>query len=64
MPDREDRDALGRIVRESWVSYCVETGDTKPSHVAPWEDLSDWDKEADRRIGEAVAAFLRTREAR
>lgn len=53
--DRMDREQLGRLVRAEWVNYCIETGDTKPSHIAPWEDLSDWDKEADRRIGEVVA---------
>lgn len=50
-----NREALGRIVRSAWVQYCIEIGDTQPSHVAPWEALSEQDKEADRRIGEAVA---------
>lgn len=48
------RDDLGRLVREAWVKYCIETGDTKPSHLTPYDELSEWDKEADRRIGEAV----------
>jgi hypothetical protein len=53
------RDELGRLVRETWVRYCIETGDTKPSHIAPYDELSEWDKEADRRIGEAVVqAYL------
>lgn len=50
-----DREWLGRLVRDAWVAYCHETGDTKPSHVAGWDSLSAWDKEADRRIGEAIA---------
>ena len=50
----EHREMLGEMVRKEWVRYCIETGDTKPSHIAPWEELSEWDKEADRRIGEAV----------
>lgn len=54
----ELREHLGKIVREAWVAYCVETGDTKPSHIAPWDDLSEWDKEADRRIGDAVSRAL------
>lgn len=49
-----DREALGKFVRDVWVAYCLETGDTKPSHIAPWEELSEWDKEADRRIGERL----------
>lgn len=49
-------DTLGRIVREAWIRYCLETGDTKASHIAPWESLSAWDKEADRRIALAVAS--------
>jgi len=54
----EYREYLGRIVRLAWVQYCQEAGDTKPSHLAPWEELSEWDKEADRRIGIAVANVL------
>lgn len=53
MSDTE-RESLGRIVREAWVQYCKETGDSKTSHIVPWEGISEWDKEADRRIGEAV----------
>jgi hypothetical protein len=44
------------LVRETWVKYCLETGDTKPSHITPYDELSEWDKEADRRIGEAIFA--------
>lgn len=55
MSDAE-REILGRIVRAAWVQYCIETGDSKTSHVTPWEGISEWDKEADRRIGEAVYA--------
>lgn len=49
------REELGRIVREEYVRVCHEAGDTKPSHLAPWEELSEYDKEVDRRIGVAVA---------
>jgi hypothetical protein len=49
-----DRETLGRIVRAAWVEYCQEIGDTKPSHIAPWDELSEQDKEVDRRIAEAV----------
>lgn len=53
------REELGKLVRETWISYCKETGNTKPSHIAPWVEIDEWDKEADRRIGETIwnAAF-------
>jgi len=47
-------DGLAQFVREAWINYCRETGDTKPSHLTPWEELSEWDKEADRRIATAL----------
>jgi hypothetical protein len=48
------REELGQMVRQIWIDYCLETGDTKPSHTAPWEQLSDWDREVDMRIGEIL----------
>lgn len=46
---------LGRVVRGAWVNYCRAQGDTKPSHLTPWEKLSDRDKGAAIAIGRAVA---------
>jgi hypothetical protein len=54
------RGTLGRLVRSTWVAYCMEIGDTKPSHLAPWEELPEPDREADRRIGESVYQFAMT----
>ena len=54
----QTREWLGRVVRKAWVTYCHETGDTKLSHIASWDELSEWDKEADRRIGVAVVEAL------
>jgi hypothetical protein len=51
----EERERWGQMVRAEWVVYCRATGDTKPSHLMPWEGISDWGQEADRRIGTAVA---------
>lgn len=50
------RDDGGKLVREAWIKYVLETvDDPKPSHIVPWGDmLSEWDKEADRRIFDAV----------
>lgn len=54
-----DREALGMIVREEWVRFCIETSRiSPPSRIAPWDETSDWSKEVDRRIGEAVAHAL------
>lgn len=53
------REFLGRTVRYAWVAYCKETGRTdKPSHLASWEEISEWDREVDRQIGEAVRREL------
>lgn len=68
---QQHRETLGQKVRKVWVDYCLRIGDTKPSHIAPWEELSEEDKEADRVIGVAlwnmgytagVAAMIRTKE--
>jgi len=49
------RERIGRRVRTTWVRYCKKTGRIeKPSHIAPWWEISEWDREVDRRIGSAV----------
>lgn len=53
------RDELGRIVREAWIACCLSIGDTKQSHLTPYDELNDSDKEADRQIGEAVVNAMR-----
>lgn len=54
-------EALGRLVREAWVAWAREQDDPKPSWLVPWEELGDGQREADIRIGEAVAAGERAR---
>lgn len=51
-----DRDALGRLVREAWVKWALTQTNPKPSWLVPYDELSEPDKEADRQIGEAIAA--------
>jgi hypothetical protein len=51
------RDELGRMVREAWVRWAETQPNPKPSWLAPYDDLSEPDKEADRQIGEAVARW-------
>lgn len=53
------REVLGKVVRAAWVQYCKSIGDDKPSHIAPWIELSEQDKEADRYIGEAVWEYIK-----
>lgn len=50
-----DRETLGREVRRVWIEFCREIGDDRPSHLASWEDMTEPEREVDRRIGEAIA---------
>lgn len=51
---------LGRTVRRAWIDYCIETGRTDEYHrICPWEELDEWSKEVDRRIGVAVYDVVR-----
>lgn len=56
-----DGDALGRLVRETWVAWARKQPDVAdhPSWLVGWDDLPERDREVDRRIGQAVisAAF-------
>lgn len=45
------------MVRETWVRWAQTQPNPKPSWLAPYDDLSEPDKEADRQIGEAVARW-------
>ena len=56
-PVPDNRDWLGKIVRDTWVEAVHELiPDPKPSWTEPWETLADpFQREVDKRIGEAVA---------
>ncbi len=56
-----DRDDLGRVVREAWIVWAREQPVVKPSWLVPYDDLPEADKEADRRIGEAVTRMYENR---
>lgn len=47
-----DREELGRMVRNIWIVWAKEQPNPKPSWLVPWEELSESDREVDRRIGE------------
>lgn len=51
------REILGSIVRAAWIGYCETTGAIKPKNMIPWDELDDWNKEADRVIGETLFNF-------
>ena len=50
----EDREELGRLVRQVWTGWAREQPDPKASWLVPWADLGEGQREVDRRIGEAV----------
>jgi hypothetical protein len=52
-----DRELLGRMVRDIWITWAHEQPNPKPSWLKPWEELSEPDREVDRRIGEGIATF-------
>ena len=49
--DAKERDRLGRMVRDLWISWAEKQPKTKPSWLVPYDSLSESDKEADRVIG-------------
>lgn len=57
-PSDEYIEKLAVVVREAWVVWAKEQPDPKPSWLVPWEELSETDKEADRRIARAVAEYI------
>jgi hypothetical protein len=56
-----DREALGRLVRETWVKWAAEQPFPKQSWLTGWDHLDTDQREVDMRIGEAVAAAERER---
>jgi hypothetical protein len=65
-----DREAHGRLVRDTFVAWANEQPDPKPSWLVPWDELEPGNevdagqREVDMRIGEAVAAAERARLSR
>lgn len=53
---QKERDRLGRLVRELWISWAEMQPNPKPSWLVPYDDLGECDKEADRVIGEGMMA--------
>lgn len=49
-----DRDKLGRLVREVWIKWAKEQPVAKSSWIVAYDQLSECEKEVDRRIGETL----------
>jgi hypothetical protein len=52
--DPAHREFLGQIVRMEWVKWAREQPNPKPSWLTPWRDLTEPEREVDRRIGERI----------
>jgi hypothetical protein len=55
----KDREEGGRLVREEWIRWAESQLYPKPSWLVPWKALPETDKEADRRIWEAITSPYR-----
>jgi hypothetical protein len=53
----EMAEALGKVVRESWVFWASSQPDAKAHWLVPWEELDEKMREVDRRIGVDVVRF-------
>jgi hypothetical protein len=56
-----DRANLGRLVRETWVTWAKRQRRPKPSWLIGWDYLDADQREVDMLIGEAVAESERER---
>jgi hypothetical protein len=56
------REELGRVVRHEWLRWAREQPDPKPSWLLPWEELTEAEREVDRRIGTALYGLGRSYE--
>lgn len=52
--NERERDRLGQMVRDVWIAWAKEQPEPKASWLIPYNQLSEPDKEVDRRIGEKL----------
>ena len=58
----DDREALGRLVRETWVAYVRKhVKDPKPSHVETFDETDDFQREVDMLMASVVADVVTAR---
>lgn len=58
--DEARADFLGRRVREVWVEWASRQPNPKPSHLTPWDQLDEGNREVDRLIGIELAKIGRS----
>lgn len=63
VPGESVTERRGRIVREIWVQRAHERGDTRASHLTPWPELDEENRQLDMRIGAALVADERAQQA-
>ena len=51
------REDLGKMVRKVWIDWVKEQPNPKPSWLKAWDELSEPEKEVDRRIGQTLFDF-------
>lgn len=51
-----NREKLGKAVRDAYVARCKLKADPHPKFDTPWEGMSEFDRETDRCIADAVVA--------
>jgi hypothetical protein len=53
-------DEQGRIFRDAWISGVKKhyPGEPKPSYIAPWEGIPDWERQAATAVFQQVYAFI------
>ena len=52
--DAANREFLGQLVRMEWEKWAREQPDPKASWLTPWAELTEPEREVDRRIGERI----------
>jgi hypothetical protein len=59
-------DAAGRSFREAWIAGVRKhfPGEPKPSYVAPWEEMPDWERDSAAGVYELVRTLITTSQGR
>lgn len=50
----------GRIFREAWIAGVTMhyPGEPKPSYIAPWDEMPEWERHSAAAVYEQVHAFI------
>jgi hypothetical protein len=57
------REFMGKLVRAEWERWAREQPNPKPSWLTPWDQLTEPEREVDRRIAETIWRFSYVRDA-